>query len=193
MGAEGRTLKKMMKKLKNCAGLTLAETLITVLILVMVAGVMAGGIPAAVTAYSKAVDAANAHVALSTTVNALRMELSTADTVECADESNTVTYNSSSTGAPTRLYLDGDAIMVQDFADYSGEEEIKNLTHDLVSKTAVTSALKVTYETVSWADSEKKDVLHFKDVSAKKGDATIETIEDIYIRVVYDQFKIPET
>ena len=183
-------MKKMMKKLKNSAGFTLAETLITVLILVMVAGVMAGGIPAAVTAYSKAVDAANAHVALSTTVNALRSELCTAIVNECTG--NTVEYKSSSTGAPTRLYLDGDAIMVQDFTNYSGAE-IKNLTHDLVSKTAVTSALRVTYETVSWADPEKKDVLHFEDLSAKKGDTTIETIENLYVRVVYDQFKIPET
>jgi len=185
-------LKKMMKKLKNSAGFTLAETLITVLILVMVAGVMAGGIPAAVTAYSKAVDAANAHVALSTTVNALRMELSTARSVACADGSNTVTYTSSSTGAPTRLYLDGDSIMVQDFTNYSGAE-IKNLTHDLVSKTAVTSALRVTYETVSWADPEKKDVLHFENLTAKKDGTTIETIDDLFVRVVYDQFKIPET
>ena len=185
-------MKKMMKKLKSSAGFTLAETLITVLILVMVAGVMAGGIPAAVTAYGKAVDAANAHVALSTTVNALRMELSTARSVACADDSNTVTYTSSNTGAPTRLYLDGNSIMVQDFTNYS-KNDVKNLRRDLVSKKAVTNALRVTYDTVSWVDPEKKDVLHFEGLTAKKGDTTIETIQDIYIRVVYDQFKIPET
>ena len=46
--AEGRAVKNVMKKLNNCEGFTLAETLMTVLILVMVAGVVAGGIPAAV-------------------------------------------------------------------------------------------------------------------------------------------------
>ena len=65
----------MYQKLNSQDAFTLAETLITVLILLMVSAVVAGGIPAAANAYRKAVDAANAHVLLSTTVNALRSEL----------------------------------------------------------------------------------------------------------------------
>ena len=40
----------------NRKGFTLAETLIAIAILLMVSGLMAGGIPAAINVYNKAVD-----------------------------------------------------------------------------------------------------------------------------------------
>ena len=70
------------QKLKRESGFTLAETLMAVLILLMVSAVVATGIPAAANAYNKAVDAANAHVLLSTMVTALRDELGMAKEVE---------------------------------------------------------------------------------------------------------------
>jgi len=70
-----------MKK-KNTArrqsGFTLAETLMAILILLMVTSVVAAGLPAAVSAYQKVVDRANAQVQLSTAVSRLREELGSA-------------------------------------------------------------------------------------------------------------------
>ena len=69
-------------KLKEKRGFTLAEMLITMLILLMVSSVVAMGVPSAVRAYSKVVDAANAQLLLSTTVTQLRRELSLAKGVK---------------------------------------------------------------------------------------------------------------
>lgn len=108
-------MKEALKKLNSQAAFTLAETLITVLILLMVSAVVAGGVPAAANAYRKAVDAANAHVLLSTTVNALRSELSTAWNVENfkSDETDEkgITYYSSATGSQSKLYVSSDGVI----------------------------------------------------------------------------------
>ena len=108
----------MAIKLKRAAGFTLAETLMTVLILLMVSAVVAGGMPAAMNAYHKAVDAANAQLLLSTTVNALRDELSTAWDVEV--NGTTITYQSSDTGGKSKISVENDGkIMLQEFAGES--------------------------------------------------------------------------
>ncbi len=60
------------------AGFTLAETLMTTLILLMVTAIVAAGIPAAVNAYDKVLDAANAQILLSSAISRLEEELSTA-------------------------------------------------------------------------------------------------------------------
>ena len=118
-------MKKALQKLNSQAAFTLAETLITVLILLMVSAVVAGGVPAAANAYAKAVDAANAHVLLSTTVDALRSELSTAWDVENikSDEAGEkgITYYSSAIGSQSKIYIsDSDSdgkIMLQEYVD----------------------------------------------------------------------------
>ena len=71
-------MKAVLRKLVGSRGFTLAETLIAVLILMMVSAIVAGAIPAASNAFTKAVDAANAQVLLSTAKTVLRDELSTA-------------------------------------------------------------------------------------------------------------------
>ena len=190
-------MKNVMKKLKSSAGFTLAETLMTVLILVMVAGVVAGGMPSALNAHSKAVDAANAHVLISTTVNALRSELSTARDVHLNADGDVI-YISTSTGSKAKLYKEkdekgNDVILVQDFLKYDesgsqGGEE--NKARRLVTESAVTKSLQVTYASVGW---EKKDeVLAFNGLEVKKGDTTVEKIEELYIRCLGVNLTEPE-
>ena len=185
-------MKKGIKKLKKNAGFTLAETLMTVLILLMVSSVVAGGIPSAVTAYSKAVDAANAQVLISTTVNALRSELTTAKDVHVVhlnndDEKNEVIYISPNTGSKTKLYLASDnTIMVQDFLNY---DETGPQTQDgkpvqprkLVSDKTVTDTLQISYSSVDWNVAED-EVLQFNTIIVKKGSTEIVTIDKLYIR-----------
>ena len=153
-------MKNVMKKLKSSAGFTLAETLMTVLILVMVAGVVAGGMPSALNAHSKAVDAANAHVLISTTVNALRSELSTARDVHLNADGDVI-YISTSTGSKAKLYKE---------KDEKGNDVI--------------------HASVGW---EKKDeVLAFNGLEVKKGDTTVEKIEELYIRCLGVNLTEPE-
>lgn len=105
----------MLRKLNRPAGFTLAETLVAVLILLMVSAVVAEGLPAAVSAYRKAVDASNAQILLSTTVDALRGELSTAWDVDVKADGTTVSYQSSHTGGKSKIYLKNGQIWMQEY------------------------------------------------------------------------------
>lgn len=183
-------MKKLLKKLKNSGGFTLAETLITVLILVMVAGVVAGGIPAAVTAFGKTVDAANAQVLLSTTVNALRTELCTAREVHLNGAGDLI-YISTATGSKAKLYKGEDGeIMVQDFLKYdeSGPQSTtsgkSNDPRRLITEKAATKNLQVTYDTCNWEKQDEVLVFHNLKVTRGKEDnkTDVVKIEELYIR-----------
>ena len=63
------------------AGFTLVETMMALIILMLLTAVVASGIPVASQTYTKAVDASNAQVALTTTAAKLREELSLAQDV----------------------------------------------------------------------------------------------------------------
>ncbi len=106
-------MKQIIQKLKSSVGLTLAETLLTVVILLLASGIVATGMPAAVSAYRNAIDAANAQVLLSAAVNALRGELSTARDVEVPD-ATTIIYTDAETGSRMKICLGKDP---QDTAD----------------------------------------------------------------------------
>lgn len=109
---------RMRQKMKSGSGFTLGELLIAAAILVMIS---AGLLPAAMRAYRGAVDAANAHILLSTTVSALRNELSTARDVKQVSGSTTeITYVNAYTGSQTRMYLDSSVIMLQEYNDRQG-------------------------------------------------------------------------
>ena len=114
---EAETVNTVFQKLRSRSGFSLGEMLITVLILLMVSSVVAGGIPAAANAYTKAVDAANAHVLLSTTVNALRDEFATAWDVKESD--GAISYYSSDNGSRSKIYIgagvDAGKIMIQEY------------------------------------------------------------------------------
>ena len=66
-------------------GFTLTEMLVTTLILALASALMATGIPAAIDTYQKTVKCADAQMALSTTVTALRSELGLATKVVVGD------------------------------------------------------------------------------------------------------------
>lgn len=193
-------MKNTTQKLKNSAGFTLAETLITVLILLMVSSVVAGGVPAAANAYRKAVDAANAHVLLSTTVNALRSELSTAWGVS-ANNSELI-YYSARTGARTKLYNgtgDQKTIMVQDYLRYDSDSESQQqedadsdlLKHSLVVRSGEKELDKfqVRYANVSVAN----DIITFETLEVYRGEenTTLQSM-NLSIRVLNPDFVVPE-
>ena len=107
-------MKTFARKLKTGGGFTISEVLIVVAILVMIT---AGLMPAAMNAYQKAIDAANAHALLTEAVNTLRGELSTARDVSVTDNT-TITYMSAGTGGQSKIYLDDNVIMIQDYGEY---------------------------------------------------------------------------
>lgn len=193
-------MKNTTQKLKKSAGFTLAETLITVLILLMVSSVVAGGVPAAANAYRKAVDAANAHVLLSTTVNALRSELSTAWGVS-ANNSELI-YYSARTGARTKLYNgtgDQKTIMVQDYLRYDSDSESQQqedadsdlLKHSLVVRSGEKELDKfqVRYANVSVAN----DIITFETLGVYRGkEETPLQSMNLSIRVLNPDFVVPE-
>lgn len=148
-------MKRALNKLREKNAFTLAETLITVLILLMVSAVVAGGVPAAANAYRKAVDAANAYSLLSTTVNALRDELSTAWNVSVSG--NKITYYSSDTGSQSTISVSGNDIILQQYNDWSNEYLDSTSTvskpepRPLVTDAAkIKGKLSVTYSSVAF-------------------------------------------
>ena len=188
-------MKKVYQKLNSQDAFTLAETLITVLILLMVSAVVAGGVPAAANAYRKAVDAANAHVLLSTTVNALRSELSTAWNAEQAqaDDGSVekgISYYSSATGSQSRIYVDDDGvIMLQEYSDYKTEESTEG-TPEVSPRPIVSEAmtikgkLEITCEDISY--EKTTGIVTVKGLQVKKGEQIIVKMpeESLTIRVI---------
>ena len=204
-------MNSLIRRFLNKSGFTLAETLMAILILLLVSSVIAAGIPAAVSAYTKAVDAASAQTLLSTTVNALRNELSAAWSVE--PKNNTLYYYKTSTGAKTKLYKGTEGstntptILVQDYVSYDNSATTQqrageNRTlHKLVpdKKTTGDSDSKkmgITYDSVSFAsdgeDGEDKSLLVFTNVQVKKGDTVLAQIENLSIRLLNADFKVPD-
>lgn len=158
-------MERALKKLREKNAFTLAETLITILILLMVSGVVAGGVPAAANAYKKAVDAANAYSLLSTTVNALRDELSTARDVSV--DGKAITYYSSDTGSQSKISIsDKNVIMLQQYNDWSDEyldsgySAAKPKARPLVTDAAkIKGKFRASYEGVSF--DPKKGIITF--------------------------------
>ena len=85
MARKNNMLRRRPERLQGAgratAGFTLIETMMALLILVLLTGVVASGIPVASQTYTKAVDASNAQVALTTTAAKLRDELGLAQDV----------------------------------------------------------------------------------------------------------------
>ena len=192
-------MKDAKRKLKNGSGMSLAETLMAVLILLLVSSVIAVGIPAAANAYRNAVDAANAQALLSTTVNALRSEFSTAWGVKVIDSENVI-YYSAKTGAKTKLSLDGEPT-VTEYVDYdnpaynssvkdkhplvaSGNLGIKFKVEPPNSDTETVEMLEFSHFVVTKKDNDKKEVGKLKDTEGED--------LSIIIRLLRPEFRVPE-
>ena len=169
-------MKNALHKLKSSRGFTLGETLICVLILLMVVGVVGGAIPAASSAYTKAVDAANAQVLLSTAMTVLRDELSNASEVKDPVVNNTaktvtLEYRSGTTGRMTKIVSSPEGVSIWEYGveslarnedgsvklDAYGKAVIdvaysSDYMRILVSKKAATRGLSLSYSGVSKAD-----------------------------------------
>lgn len=141
---------KRFKRILSRSGFTLAETLLAVLILLLVSSIVATGIPVVRNVYEKVVVASNAQVLLSTTVTALRDELGTAWDVSY--EGGYLTYFSADTGAKSKIYADGNGIVIQEYITTDGLNTQDNAIGDpryLVSAKAATSDLWVSFGNVS--------------------------------------------
>ncbi len=189
---------KMTEKLKHGSGFTLAETLMAVLIMLLVASVVAAGIPAAAQAYRNAVDGANAQVLVSSTVNALRSELSTAWSV--TTDGSTVYYYSSRTGAKTKLYNGGDTIKVQDYVQYENDalaqldpntkEAVppRDLVPEAMRKKTKNADLK--YSLSFTKPGLSSGILSFEAITVKDGEKEITSLP-ISIKLLDEDMKIP--
>ena len=178
---------KAKQKLNNRKGFTLTEMLAAMLILLMVSSIVAAGIPVAKNAYDKAVDAANAHVLLSTAVNALRNELDKADEIEISAEAGAdgkvLTFYSERTNAKSKIYLDATSkeIMLQEyvgFEDYTDGVSVPE--RRLVTRQASTSDLYVTYESVAYANG----LVTVTGLAVKNASRTVTTLDSLVIRVI---------
>lgn len=145
------------KKIKNRKGFTIAETLMAMLILLLMSALVAGGIPVAARVYTKAVDAANAQVFLSTTVTELRYTLCGAHDFEVETNSET-----------KKIYFSDDTygkMMIENHSNdndhglvlnYITTDKTVTLSRQLVSMQAATKNLSITYNSVEVTDGRIK-------------------------------------
>lgn len=165
---------KLKLKIRSRAGFSLAELLIAVLIMLMVSGVVAAGIPAAVNAYTKVTDSANAQMLLSTTMTKLREEISTATDIKVTEKK--IEYLNS-IGARTEIYLQSSASGEQP-ADPAGSSQTDKKTpgiyikipdvadydQELVSKAVGGGNLYISYGSIEYSNN----VVTFSGLKVKK-------------------------
>ena len=147
-------MKSFVKKRKD-GGFTLAETLVALLILLMVTSIVAVGIPVAANAYTKVVDAANAQVLLSTSINALRNQLQFAKDIsikyhdpehpDADPDLKSVSYVSSINNYSSSLKNSDDGIFLEEFKNTDAPK-----SRLLVSGKAATKNLYFKYDDVSY-------------------------------------------
>lgn len=198
-------MKHVLNKIRSSKGFTLAETLLTVLILLMVSVIVARGVPAAVNAYDKMVIGANARILLSTTVSALRDELTTATDVSVVSDGGTtkVVYFSCRIGAYSQIYMGDDpfdpesghpVILLQEYTTphpSSGGSLPGSDPRFLVPKKAAGGALYIVFGDVHLTgDGTVNDGIEFSDIRVYKEDFPnpIESLDVLLIRFIQPVF-----
>ena len=182
-------MNKIRKKLKSRRGFTLAEMLIAMLIVLMVAAVVAEGIPVAANALDKVQEASNAQLLLSTTMTALREELSMARDIQVSGK--TITYTNSM-GLKSQIGLgDGDDGKVIMLTQYTNLEEPASVESTLVSSETASKSRRtgapVLYTTYTGAAFDKtQGVVTFSELAVKRvdSDKVAASVESYSIRVV---------
>ena len=169
-------MKRILQKLKRTSGFTLTETLAVVIILLLVSGVVAAGMPVAANAYTKVVDSGNAQVLFSTTMTALREELSTATEIETTTKDGKILlnyYRSARYGVLARLSNSDDGIMLgyyykqkNDSDEYEYVSYGDDYVRPLVS-TAAATGLTVGYKAIEYDETNK--LFTVKGLVVKKG------------------------
>ena len=177
----------MMKTIKNRIrsrrGLSLAEVLIAILLVLMMTSIAAAGMPAAVNAYRKVVDASNAQTFLSTTMTSMRNELSTAKIVEISESQNQIKYMDSG-GVETTITSivggsmeNGDGIYIKHSYDATSVL--------LVSKAAANKNLYAAFDSITYDSANSCVVVTglsvFKDGTTS---GPLVTIDKFDIRVI---------
>lgn len=138
----------LKKRIKQKKGFSLAEMMMVLLIVLMVSSIVAVGVPSAVRAYNKVVDASNAQVLISTAMTRLREELGTASEVSPDPAQKTVFYNNS-LGYSSKIMLDSGDDPVIYIEEYTNVD-IDYPARPLVSESASGKKLFVTYDTVAY-------------------------------------------
>ena len=157
---------------RSRAGFTLVEMMLSLVILVMMTAMVATGIPVAQQTYEKAVVASNAQALLSTTATELRNELGLAQEVlttgDGEEQGGTLDCFLSSEGYWARIAPAPDSAQPAGSETHAGgSAPVKNVyygyeppkagdeigfTRSLVSDKAVTTALCVTFDSITFAD-----------------------------------------
>ena len=177
---------RLVHRLDNRDGFSIAEMLVAILILLMVSSVVAGGIPVARDAYNKVTVSANAQVVLSTAISALRNELAVASDVEI--EGTSVSFTNPDTGGKTTISCDSDDIKIQDTISIgivTGKPSDKRLLVTLAS--AGNDKLHVTYESVGTSDSiTNNGIITFTNLQVKReGDTTARVkLDSLSVRII---------
>lgn len=175
-----------MRLLKNEKGFTLAETLMAVLILMMVTAIVAGGLPAAQAALKKTVDASHAQTLLSTTMTALRDELSTAKSITEANNTTIKYEDAAGLKSEISVGINGRIYLKKNLGLADGESASGGVIDRLlISRQASTSDLYSTYTDVSYEDG----IVSIKGLAVYNGDRLFSSLfedpEEVYkIRVI---------
>ena len=130
-----------MKMIRYRKGFSLAETLVALLIVLLAASVVAAGMPAARDAYYKVQESANAQVFLSTTLTALRKELSTATNIQVDSDKKLLKYDNPVTGESV-ISFDKGRFTIRTYLDL--DSSVGNEARPLVPDSVKTGSLMIT-------------------------------------------------
>ena len=174
-------MKNERARIRSSRGFTLAETLMAILILLMVTAIVAAGVPTAANALNKAVEASHAQVLLSTTMTALRDELTTAKNIDYDASSKTITYTDDE-GVSSQITSTDDGIHLKKIIkEASGTDPETSIDRLLVSQKAATSDLRAGFTGVTISDS---GVLTISGLTVKRGNgSTIADLDDLEFKI----------